>query len=305
MLESLKLAVVLNRKAGALGQQRSSRIRSRFLEIFRKHGLEPTLFLVSPGKIEACLRQLPQDGYNAVIVGGGDGSLGTAANLFAGTDMILGILPLGTFNLFAKDLGLPLDPGAAADALARGRVQAVDVGEVNGLLFLNKATLGIHPLAVEKREEYRVQWGIGKATAMTYALFYMLWRLPARRLRLKLDGDELTLKTPFLLLSNNLYESNAFLFPQRAALDAGCLGVFYTHHLSRWRLFKMALLTLFGRPFRTMPELVHFCTREVTVESRRGKLRLSVDGEVLKMKTPLKFRIRHRALNMIIPGLPD
>src|SRR4051812_49788191 len=105
------------------------------------------------------MKQAVQDGCEALVAGGGDGTINTAASQLVDGDIPLGVIPLGTLNHFAKDLGIPLELEGAAKVVLDGSVCRVDVGEVNGRVFLNNSSLGMYPAIVRLRDRYRVGGG--------------------------------------------------------------------------------------------------------------------------------------------------
>jgi hypothetical protein len=106
-----------------------------------------------PSVVVRALQMLAKRGeIDAVVVGGGDGSVRTVASVLADTGVPLGVLPLGTLNHFARDLGIPLDVEAAAETIAKGDVRVVDLAKANGEIFINNASIGIYPYLVIARE---------------------------------------------------------------------------------------------------------------------------------------------------------
>src|SRR5262249_2923094 len=141
-----------------------------------------------------------------IVAGGGDGTIGTVAAAVAGTETALGVLPLGTLNHFAKDLGIPLDTAAAIHTLFTGRIAQVDVGRVNDHVFVNNSSLGLYPRIVQQREALQ-RHGASKWIAFAQALIYVLRNHSSIYLKIKVDdaGTEFR-KTPFVFIGNNKYE---------------------------------------------------------------------------------------------------
>lgn len=129
-----------------------------------------------------------RDGQSALVVGGGDGTLGSVASILAGTDVALGILPLGTLNHFAKDLGVPLKLEAAMDVIAAGQSQRIDVAEVNGRIFVNNSSVGVYPFLVEERTAEQRLHGVGKLAALLPALFKTLRASSWQRVIISAEG---------------------------------------------------------------------------------------------------------------------
>ncbi|MDQ6701229.1 MAG: sphingosine kinase [Acidobacteriota bacterium] len=237
-------------------------------------------------------------GHDAVVAGGGDGTISSVASALAGTDVPLGILPLGTWNHFAKDVGIPLRLEDAFETILDGNTGRVDVGEVNGRTFLNNSSIGVYPHLVRFRVAHRRK-GSGKWTAFALALVAVFRRSRLLRVRLIVNQRELVRKTPFLFVGNNEYD----LSGGRARLDEGRLQVVVAHHKGRFGLLRSVFSALVNRTKENRDFDVLRPT-EFRIESRHRFLRVALDGEVHKMKTPLNYRIRPGALRVLIPR-PD
>src|SRR3954468_12709730 len=154
-----RVAVLLNRAAGTIVCGDGRTLGETIAAAFGQHGITATLEFLSGEELrESASRSLQRSKQNeidALVVGGGDGSIATVAGVVADSGVPIGILPLGTFNHFAKDLGIPLLVEQAIDLIAAGRVRAVDLGEVNGESFVNNSSIGIYPYLVVDRERLR------------------------------------------------------------------------------------------------------------------------------------------------------
>src|SRR4029079_14151203 len=131
-------------------------------------------------------RAIAERGDELLVVGGGDGTISAAASALVGTDTRLGILPLGTLNHFARDLGIPTDLDEAAQLIARGHVRRVDVGEMNGRIFINNSAIGLYPLMVVDRDLQRRRLGRSKRVAMLVASLRTLARGQPPRLAVRI-----------------------------------------------------------------------------------------------------------------------
>ncbi len=237
----------------------------------------------------------------AIGAGGGDGTISTVAARLVGTDKALGVLPLGTLNHFAKDLRIPLGLEEAARNVCEGREVSVDVGEVNGQVFVNNSSLGLYPRIVRRREKLQEREGSGKWAAFMRASLAVLRRYPFLYVRLDADGQRIVRKTPFVFVGNNEYEMESLQMGGRACLDAGCLSLYVAHRTGRLGLLRLALSALFGR-LRRAHDFDALNAQEIWVETRRPKrLPVATDGEVNVMTTPLRYRVRPGALKVIVP----
>ena len=216
------------------------------------------------------------------------------------TDKVLGVLPLGTLNHFARDLKIPADIAEAVRVIASGRVAAVDVGDVNGRPFLNNSSLGLYPIIVREREKHQ-RLGSGKWPAFVWAAIAAMRRYPFLDIRLSVDGKNFHRRTPFIFIGNNDYLMDAFNVGMRDRLDQGQLSVYMTHRTGRWGLIRLALNALLGR-LREDKDFLEMNTTEVKIETRRKRLRVAFDGEVDVIEGPFHYRIRPGVLRVIVPA---
>ncbi len=251
-------------------------------------------------QIAAAVRRAKAADCKVVVACGGDGTLNSVASKLVDSGITLGVLPLGTLNHFAKDLGIPLERDAALANLRNGTAAAVDVGEVNGHFFLNNSGLGLYPSIVRDRELQQSRLGRAKWPAFFRATLAVLRRYPFLDVRLSLNGREQVYRTPFVFIGNNEYVMDGLRIGARAALDRGVLSVYVAQRTGRWGLLRLAFRALFGhlreaRDFRAM------LAPEVHIETRHRRIRVSTDGEVCMLDTPLHYRIHPGALRVIAP----
>ena len=288
------MIVVMNKGAGGPDDP-----QARVLDLFRAHGHEPEF--VDPGNdICAVAAQAARDAARIVVAAGGDGTVSAVAAALEGTDKILGVLPVGTLNHFAKDLHIPLDLESAVRTIVEGEVAAVDVGEVNGRIFINNSSLGLYPRIVSRREAQQQRLARGKWTAFFWATIQALRRLPFLDLRIAFEGREIFRRTAFLFVGNNEYEIAGFNLGSRARVNGATLGLYLTHRTGRLGLFRLAFHALFGRVDQANDFDV-FSVSEARVETRHRRLLVALDGEVERMATPLHYRIKPAALRVLVP----
>jgi diacylglycerol kinase family enzyme len=292
--------VIINAAAGGGSEDDE---RSRAVEAaFDACGVSARVSVARGGEeMTELARRALSNGARAVVAGGGDGTVGSVAGALVGTDRPFGVLPLGTLNHFAKDLGIPLTLEEAARNVCEGRVVPVDVGEVNGQVFVNNSSLGLYPRIVRRREKLQEREGSGKWSAFLRASLAVLRRYPFMNVRLDADGHEIARRTPFIFVGNNEYQVENLQMGARECLDAGHLSLYVAHRTGRLGLLRLALSALFGR-LREAHDFDALCAHEIWVETRRPKrIPVATDGEVLVLSTPLHYRIRPGALKVIVP----
>ena len=241
-----------------------------------------------------------EDRPPVLVAAGGDGTISAVADVARGTGTALGVLPVGTLNHFARDLGIPLDPAEAARVIAQGKTATVDLGEVNGRCFVNNASLGLYAGIVRERERQQRRLRRSKRAAMLWATLAVLNRPPLLELRLHTAEGERDCAAPFVFIGNNEYELEGFDIGRRARLDAGALGVYTTRPCGAGGLAMLALRALLGR-LRQADDFIESPAERLRVVSRKRQLLVATDGEVTRMATPLEFRILPRALKVVVP----
>lgn len=244
-------------------------------------------------------RRAVSEGNARLAAGGGDGTVNAVAGVVAGTDTALGVLPIGTLNHFAKDAGVPLHLEDAIRNLFTGRVARVDVGEVNGRVFVNNSGIGVYPHIVREREAQQ-HHGHSKPVAFVIAVAAVLRHYARLRVRLHLsEAEALARLTPFLFVGNNRYEVSGFELGRRTRLTSGRLWVCTAPRASRRNLIGMAWRSLTGRGGG---ELNAIEVEEFGVDAATPRLTVSMDGEVSLMAAPLHYRIRPGALGVVLPA---
>ena len=295
------IAVIIN---GGAGNGHDDAAASDLRKKFRAHGCEAEVTLAKSGDdMIAAARKAIADGKQVVVAGGGDGTINAVASVMAGSGVDFGVLPLGTLNHFAKDVGIPLELDEAVRNIAEGRRIAVDVGEVNDRIFLNNSSLGLYPDIVRDREKQQHRLGRGKWPAAAWAALAALRRFPFLDVGVGVDGKQHARRTPFVFIGNNEYIMQGLSIGARERLDAGVLSLYVAQRPGRLGLVRFAWRALWGhlaqeRDFDVM------LSEQFDIATRHRRLRVATDGEVTLMATPLRYRIRPQALSVIVPQHP-
>ena len=297
----MRVRAIVNRAGGTLTGLTEE--EERIVEAFRAAGIDADVRLTDSDDIFEALKEAASaPGLDAVVAGGGDGTLSCAAGHLAGTGRPLGILPLGTLNHLARDAGIPVGIEEAAKTIAARRIREIDVAEVNGRVFVNNSSVGLYPDMVMLREQEQERLGRSKRRAMLSASLASLRHFRRHRLWISAPGLEAPIRTPLLFIGNNRYQVNLFGLGQRARLDEGELCLYAIRAKSRLHLFWAGVRGIFGKLDQQRDFITAYVT-EAEIGSDRPTLTLSADGETVRMETPLRYRIRPKALKLIVPEL--
>ncbi|MEX0780550.1 MAG: diacylglycerol kinase family protein [Balneolales bacterium] len=289
---------MINPESGTLSPQRNKERLEEIKRHLKGRVSEGYLLTTSGGDVKQKIERLINMGVDVLIVGGGDGTISTAASLLIDSEIVLAVLALGTKNHFAQDLGIPKDLGEAIKLLEEMNVHQIDVGDVNGHVFVNNATLGLYPKIVEERDSRRKKHGWRKWKAQIAAAFIVVWRFPKIRLSVEYNGDRIGYKSPFLFIGNNEYEGRLMFDSHRATLSGGYLWLCTGHASGVWSLLRMAWqLRLKG--IEGIKNIETNLITDVKVYSMRRRETVAIDGENLKLETPLRFSIRKNILRVV------
>jgi diacylglycerol kinase family enzyme len=295
----MRVMVILNQAAGTLAASSGNDEPARIRAGFEAAGVDVDVRDVEGSKLDETARGAA--GFDAVIAGGGDGTLNTIANALAGGPVAFGVLPLGTHNHFAKELGVPLELDAAVAALARGTTDHLDVGEVNGRVFLNFSGLGLHPMLVKHRDAQRDVLGRKKFVAMFVAMFTVLRRLPVLRVRLWFGDTVIRRTTPSVIVCNNAHQMKVFGVENVSYSDRGVLNV-YLARATKWYGVAWLIVRAALHRLDTARKFESLVLPQFTIETRNRHARVSIDGEVTDLRTPLDYRVRRAGLKVLRPA---
>lgn len=295
----MRIAAVINARAGSLSDGAASGLATRLSTLWASQGHQAELAIAGGKDFGRAVKAACGDPLvDAVVIGGGDGSLSRSLEHLAGSGKLAAVLPLGTMNYMAREFGLPADPAAAAALLGRGRRIEIDLGRINGRLFVIRACLGAFAEFSRARDKTRRKGGdlleaalaglsrVGKGIGM-------------------IEGDLLgpggrsRIATPFLMVTNNLCRDSDPFEMSRDRLDGGTLGV-YAGHGGPLGLAVLGLQAAMGR-WPGNEGLVWAAMPWLEVDTVEKKQTLSIDGESEKMKGPFRFDILPRALQMLVP----
>ena len=289
---------LLNAAAGA-GPGRAD--PQSLADLFAARGCQVTVKIARDGAELASLARRAADGSHKIVVaGGGDGTVNCIASAIVGSTTCLGVLPLGTLNHFARDMKIPLKLEDAVSVIASGQPRRIDVGEVNGKIFLNNSSLGLYPQVIRGRDALQ-QGGSGKWMAFARATASVLLHYSQLNVQLR-AGNAISLehKTPLVFIGNNRYRLDGWNIGSRERLDEGKLWLYMAPSTGPAGLAALAFSTLLGRMPRSKVE--SFETIECRIVTRRKWLDVATDGEITLLQTPLLYRSRPGALQVMVAG---
>lgn len=253
--------------------------------------------------LDATVARAVQGGVTLVVAGGGDGTVNAVANAIRPHDVQFGVLPLGTLNHFARDLGIPLELEAALEVIADGHTAAVDAAEVNGRLFLNNSSVGMYPRIVRLRERYKGR-RLGKWVVAAWATMRVTRTGRPLRVQLRAEGAEVTRITPLVFVGNNAYRMAGLDAGSRESLQEGTLGLYVVKTMGQWRLLRLVWRIL-ARTAQRSGELAMVRTPAATIDvpadASVARLEVALDGEVVFLDLPLAYRSLPGALTVCVP----
>jgi len=293
-----EIPVIVNAKSGADDEGKDA---ESIEAAFRAQGLQARVTVLQSGQdIAKLVQQAIAEGARLVVAGGGDGTINAVAAELLDSDTTLGVLPLGTLNHFGRDLGIPFELAAAVRIIADGHCIAVDAGEVNGKTFLNNSSMGLYPRIVSDREQARKHLGLGKWPALVRATMHALRDPGSFNAVVCVDGKQLGRRTPFIFVGNNRYVMEGFGIGRRSRLDAGVLSLYVLRPKNGFELLWLGIRSLFGIGSHA-GDFDAFEAVDFRVEAQGKRIEVATDGEVTNMESPVRYRIRPKALRVMAP----
>jgi diacylglycerol kinase family enzyme len=296
----MRLHAIINERAGSVLDQDLTAIAQSIKDPFIRAGHEITVEFCEPKKLVPLIEATAKRDIDAIIVGGGDGTVRSGARIAIDNSKTLGILPLGTLNRMARDLNIPLDIASAAEALATSKAGMIDVASLNGKIFLCNSLIGLPPEYSAERQRMRGRPWRERMVGYSRAIKTIL--SSRKRLRITIDdgAEQKPLRVISLAVANNAYCEEPGLGLVRPHLDKGELAVYASRHRSGWAMVRAMIRAVLGR-WKGDPHLMQFRGHDITVRVARNWLRVSNDGEVETYATPLRYKSHPKALKILLP----
>lgn len=281
--------VILNPAARS---ERAKRQRARLDEIA---GGSVICATTRSGEAQDLARRAAQEGFEKIVAAGGDGTIHEVVNGIAGTDATLGLLPMGTMNVFATELGLPTNNlGHCWDIIERGRTRLIDLPSANGQHFAQLAGIGLDAQAVKETSQV-LKRSFGPVSYLIQAA-QIAARTPPR---LCLESENASIdEGSFVLVGNGRLYGGPFPFFKQAVLDDGLLDVVVFKRLGYLEIIRYLQNVLFSSEI-SAPEVEYFQTRRLRVSSDQ-EVPVELDGELVG-SCPVEFRVEKQSLKVLAP----
>jgi len=264
----------------------------------RDAGLE-VVRLAATVDYPALVRARMNEGRRLFVAAGGDGTVNHLVQALVNTEGVLGVIPIGTYNHFARDLGIPMDWRGAMEIAVSGATKQVDTARANDRFFVNNISMGLYPELVSKREARGRAYPRWKARL--YAAYSTLHKYPHIAVTLESEHHQEVVRTHMLMISNNTYDLGRIgIDAPRNGLEEGRLSVYWLPHVQRYKLMSFIAHYLAGR-VRAAPGFRSFRTARLKVQSRKTHLHVGIDGEVATLDVPLVVTIVPRSLLVRVP----
>ena len=295
--------VILNQNSGtvlALGLTVGA-LRAQF----DAHGLDATIDADDAADFKERMSRAVAGDADVIVSAGGDGTATALAEALIGSTKSLAVLPLGTANLLARDLKIPLDLDKAIAALDAMAPMQIDVGEVNGRIFIHKVVVGVIPAIAAAREKVRGNRDVG--AVLRFGQYFVQRIAGARRTAVSItsrDTEDRIERIHAIAVANNAYDQGLGKIFSRQRLDAGTLTLYVLRRLALRDVFRLGIEMIAGR-WQDDDALSIEAVRSVTINAKKPTVAAMIDGEVELLETPLRFRVRPLALSILTPSPPE
>ncbi len=282
----LKTVIVLNPAARS---QRAAALNATLEALTAGEAL--IRLTAGPGDARAIANWAVEEGYEQIVAAGGDGTVNEVVNGIVGSHAALGILPLGSVNVFAMELGLPKSLKACWAAIQSGHTREIDVPEANGRAFVQLAGVGLDAQVVQETS-WDLKRNLGPLSYLVSAT-HIASRQPPR---LVVDSEKGSLKGSFALVGNGRYYGGPFQMFPRAEIDDGLLDVLVFKNLGYFDIFRYLQGIAFGTHL-DMHDVEYFQAPQLTVSSE-DETPVEADGEVIGC-LPVAFKCFHKRLRVL------
>lgn len=297
--------MIYNEKSG-FHATKNEEIYEQIIKIWEEYGFDIQVFDIGSylnvqnlmNQVKA--RHLQQDHLGVIVAAGGDGTLNAVAAQMLDQAIPLGILPLGTFNYVARVLNIPLNLIDAAKVIATGQIRNSHVAKINDKIYLNNASLGLYPLFIRKRESYNHKFGRFPLHAYTSGLDVLIRDRKELKLEVEVNGQKYPVKTPLLFFGNNQLQLQEMNLKIAKCAEIGEVAGVILAKSDKLTLFKTLFQLIRGKLDKAA-DVYSFSGESVKVYSKKPKLTVAIDGEIIELQTPINIYVAKNALKMMVP----
>lgn len=255
----------------------------------------------SPDDLPNVVSEALTEGFDTIVAAGGDGTIGAVTAQLVGQDATLGILPMGTFNFMARSLGIPEDLDAALEVVLDGRDAPLDIGDVNGKVFLNNASIGAYAAVLDVREGVYRRWGRSRLAAYWSVVLALLTIYRPLRMTVTVDGKTWQTRSPMAFVASSAYQLDHYDFEGADAVRDGRVALILAPDSNRLQLLWRSLKILLGGVQRNEDYFLHV-GQEILIETQRSNRLVARDGEKGTMKGPYRFSLHRNAVRVRVPA---
>lgn len=293
-----RVALIANAKAGQKdAESRIEEIRARLAPRVAEFAIKP---LRRGSEIAGTARDAANAGFDIIAALGGDGTQSAVAAALAGSRAVQAVLPGGTFNYLARELGVAT-MDEALDALLGGHVEARDLGQINDRLFVNNASLGLYPQILIRRESIYRRWGRSRIAAYWSVLREIRELRAPMRLTVIADGEEHHYRTPLAFIARSAYQLESLGLDGADAIRDGRFVLFLSKGHTRRALIAAAVRLALGQA-RTGTDFELVISDEIVVDSNKHRKWVALDGEKIPMPAPFRLKVLKGALRVCVPA---
>ncbi|MFZ3582005.1 diacylglycerol/lipid kinase family protein [Loktanella sp. DJP18] len=287
-----KTCVILNPSSG---KKKDDAHTAALIDRIRNDPRADLKVLDKADDLDRIVRDTVADGYETIVAAGGDGTIGGVTACLVDTGVTLGVLPMGTFNFVARGLGIPEDPEEAFEIALDGEARPMTLGDVNGRIFLNNASLGAYATVLDVREGVYKRWGRSRIAAYWSVIKAMLTLYRPLHMTVTVDGKSMRLRSPMAFVASSAYQLEQYQFDGADAVRQGKLALILAPDSNRLRLLWRSAKILVGAIHRDEDYIMHI-GNEITIETRHKRRLVARDGENARMEGPYRFTTRRNAI---------
>jgi diacylglycerol kinase family enzyme len=291
--------IIMNRNSGAADK---AALTAEIESAFARHGWRVEFVLAGRRDLRSLTQQTVAHAPGAIVVAGGDGTINTVATACIEAKRPLGLVPAGTFNYVSRNIGVPTEVAEAVAVITHGWVRHVDIGEINGRIFLNNAGIGLYARMLERREHDKRRLGRHRLVAFYSGMRSLLGSLPQYSVELIADGQAARHLTTTLFFGCNALQLEDFNVSAAECLRHQKLAVLSLKLHSRWEVTVAACAAFLGRLDEAYTTEA-FCASTIRVQTRRRALKVAIDGEIVLLRSPLDVTLHPGALQVFAPAV--